>query len=259
MNTNFIHVESSQMSQVVRLASEAVVCSSLLTIKGPQGSGKTHAARMLARRWQNREQGERDESKIFPWRVIVFHCNACSDPRTRMEMLIRAVHPQQKVSGHRIPHFIEALASALRRGDPLLLYVDNAHLLDKGERANLLEAVQMARENHPVGLVMSTLENQVAFERILDDPRSLAEVRLLPLKAPEVLCSMQHYDPRFEAWYLAYKDKDREAQDLAKVLAEHTRGSFARLVSLRDSLAFHADGDVLTTADIQRVIALRTP
>ncbi len=247
------------MVQIVRLASEAVVCSSLLTIKGPQGSGKTHAARMLVRRRQNQEQGEQDLSKSFPWRVVVFHCNACSDPRTRMEMLIRIISPDEKFSSHRIPHLIATLASVLRRGDPLLLYVDNAHLLDRGERANMLEAVQMARETHPVGLVMSTLENQVAFERILDDPRSLAEIRLLPLKAKEVLNSIQHYDTRFESWYRAYKENDRAAHDIAKVLAEHTGGSFARLVSLRDSLAFHAEGDSLTLADVQKVIALRTP
>ncbi len=42
MKPEFIHVDSPQMDQIVRLASEAVISSSLLIIKGPAGSGKTH-------------------------------------------------------------------------------------------------------------------------------------------------------------------------------------------------------------------------
>jgi hypothetical protein len=258
MKTDFIHVKSPQMGQIVRLASETVISSSLLAIKGPQGSGKTHAARMLARRWANQQEGEKDETKIFPWRVFVYYCHACSDAKTRLEKLIQVINPRQKVSGHRIPYLIEALASALR-GAPSLLYLDNAHLLQTGERLSIMEAIQMARETHPVGMVMSTLEHEPAFEGILNDPRALAEIRLLPLKASEALYSMTHYDSRFEEWFVAYKDKDPAAKDLADELSNHINGSFARLVQLRDSLAYHVEADKLTLADVKKVIEIRTP
>jgi hypothetical protein len=70
---------------------------------------------------------------------------------------------------------------------------------------------------------------------------------------------MTHYDPRFEVWFEAYENKDREAKELSEELSNHIDGSFARLVQFRDSLAFHVEGDSLSLADIRRVIAIRTP
>jgi hypothetical protein len=258
MKSEFPHVDSTQMQQITRLASEAVISRSLLAIKGPQGSGKTHAARMLARKWSNHEDGEKDESRTFRWRVTVFYCNSCSDLKTRLEKLIRVIDPKQKVSNHRPPYLVEALASALQ-GSSTLLYLDNAHLLGTAERHSILEAVQMARETDRVGLVMSTLENQPVFEGILKDPRALAEIRLMPLKTGEDLLSMSYYDPRFKRWYDSYKSGDREAKSLAQEFSKYIAGNFARLVQLRDSLAHHVTEDTLTADDILRVIALRTP
>ncbi len=117
----------------------------------------------------------------------------------------------------------------------------------------------MARETHSVGMVMSTLENQPAFDGIFKDPRALAEIRLMPLKAGEDLLSMTYYDSRFEPWYQAFKKEDREAKELARDLSKHINGSFARLVQLWESLEHHVTEDSLTSADILKVIALRTP
>jgi hypothetical protein len=258
MNSEFVHVDSPQMKQVVRLASEAVISSSLLAIMGSPGSGKTHAARMLARKWSNHGRGQEDESMTFQWKVTIFYCNAVSDLKTRLEKLIRLINPRQKVSNHRVPYLVESLAASMK-GDPSLLYLDNAHLLGTAERLSILEAVQMAREINRVGLVMSTLEHQPAFEGLLKDPRALAEIRLMPLKAEQALFSMTFYDSRFESWWKSYEKGDREARELAQDISKHINGSFARLVQLRDSLAHHVEGDTLTWEDVQKVIALRTP
>ncbi len=214
---------------------------------------------MLTRRWSNKQEGEKDESKTFRWRVFVYYCNAIADPKTRLAKLIHLINPEEKIRNHRIPYLIEGLASALQ-GEPSLLYLDHAHQLDTGSRLSIVEAVQIARQTQRVGLAMSAFEDQAqtAFKKMLDDPRSLAEIRLLRLEPYQVMCSMKHYDRRFEVWYEAYKKKDHAAQELSKVLVDHVDGNFARIKSLRESLAEHALGDSLTLDEVRRVIALRT-
>ena len=258
MKPDFIHVKSPQMDQIARLASEAVISSSFLIIKGPLGSGRTHAGRMLARRWSNLQKGQKDESLTFPWRVVVFQCTALGDPKTRLESLIQLINPRQKISSHRIPHLIQALASALG-SRPSLLYLNYAHLLSPGERLSILDAVQMARQNQAVGLAMSILEQQRAFDGILEDPRSLAEIHLQPLSDSEALFSMTFYDSRFQAWHEAYEKHDREAKELCAALSKHIDGNFDRLVQLWKSLDYHVKSDSLTLPDVLEVIAGRVP
>lgn len=258
MKTEFTHVDSPQMQQIGRLASEAVISSSLLAVKGPQGFGKSHAAQMLARKWSNYVDGEKDESKIFRWKVNVFPCTAVCDLKTRLEKLIGLINPRQKVSNHRPPYLVDSLASALRNG-PSLLYLDNAYNLTNAERQSILEAVDMARETQRVGVVMSTLEGQPYFDGFSKNSRALAEVWLSPLQAGEDLLAMTYYDPRFNRWCEGYKSGDGKAKVLAKAFTKYVDGNFDRLVQLKKSLEHHIKRDSLTSEDILRVIALRTP
>ncbi len=141
----------------------------------------------------------------------------------------------------------------------MLLYLDNAHRLDTFERESLEEAVEIAREDNSVGLVMTSQTNQACFAKILDDPRSLAEIQLRALKAAETLYGMQFYDSRFKSWNEAYARKEQEAYDLSADLHDHTDGNFTKMGQLRKSLAAHVPGGDLTLADVRRVIAIRTP
>jgi len=254
MHAPLYHVETPEMLLAEQLAGEAVISSSQVSVKGPLGSGRRHLVRILQRK---SKLIKKDGAAAFPWKVHRYTCLGGTDPKALFVDLITTLKPDEVIVASNLPRLVRQLAEVLVAGGAGLLYLGNAHCLSKNDRENIQEAVELVREEQPLGVVLTSLCDQPQLDDILSDPTSLADIQLKPLKLEQTFGAIQVYDSRFEPWAEAFKEKESEARELALTIHGHTVGNFERLAALCRSIRHHMKGDKIEAKELTKLIGNR--
>jgi hypothetical protein len=246
------HHKSSQTRQMLRLADEAVISSSLLLVLGQQGTGKSHFGKLLVRK---HEKGTSDDDKSdgFKWKPCRYSCLSRVDARTALCDLIELVDPESKASGDRISGLIAQFVKAVQTSDLSLLYLDNAHRIKAYDRDAIWEAVQKVREDRAFGVVMTSVDYG-EFRDMGLLPNVLATVVLKHLDITENLHGLKAHDARFAPWIVRHKADDPEMIKWAERLKGATQGNFDRIRSLCESLRTNVPGDTLSFEQVDKIL-----